>query len=118
MTLDHLLSALDRLRETQLGQTGALRDIAETMQLLAQQNARYGQELRMLRREQIALRGTLAQINLVSSSRGKRGKSLWSVLLEAGEQRVMKWLVIVLGATYLAKGGDPGTLMQWALKLL
>jgi hypothetical protein len=118
MTLDHLLSALDRIRETQLGQTGALRDIAETMQLLAQQNARYGQELRMLRREQLALRGAVAQIGHVSLSGTRRRKSLLSVLLEAGEQRVMKWLVIVLGATYLAKGGDPGTLMQWALKLL
>ncbi len=120
MTLDHLHPVLDRIRETQLGQTGVLRDIAETMQALAQQNARYGQELRMLRHEQLTLKTMLASTasTRTPSSAKPAEKSLWSIFLEAGEQRVLKWIVVIGASIYLAKGGDPSTLISWFLKPL
>ena len=120
MNLDHILPVLDRIRETQLGQTGALRDMAEAMEELAQHQVRLGQELRTLRREHYATRLAVAQIPTSSSQPPpKRGSKIpWALLFEEGEKRLWRVAVAVFMLVHLLKGGDPIALIKVLFKPL
>lgn len=93
VSTDRPFLLLDRMRETQLAQSGQLTAIEQRMDRM-----------------------------IVIMQKKRRRESpwlaIWNGLFRPGEQGGLKWLITVLVIAYLWNGGDMGSAIGFLLKLL